>query len=58
MHERISRQLGLTGVDLDARGRKMCDMKPMFAALFPELTARHVFIGYADHDIVLGNLSA
>ena len=37
---------------------QLCDMKPMWAALFPELTRRHEFIGYSDHDILLGDLSS
>ena len=47
---RVARHLGLPrgSVELDDRGRKLCDMKPMWAALFPELTSRHEFIGYAD----------
>ena len=38
--------------------RKVCDLKPMWGALLPELSARHSWIGYADSDILLGNLSA
>ena len=33
-------------------------MKPMWAALFPEVTTRYEWVGYSDHDILLGNLSA
>lgn len=60
LHHRIEHFLGLArgSVTLDRGGRKLCDMKPMWPALFPELTARHEFIGYSDHDILLGNLSA
>jgi hypothetical protein len=60
LQERIERILGLARgrVKLDSRGRKLCDMKPMWAALFPELTARHEWIGYSDHDVLFGNLSA
>ena len=56
---RVSRFLGLPkgSVELDNRGRKLCDMKPMWASLFPELTSRHEFIGYSDHDILLGDLA-
>lgn len=58
--ERVERHLGLTrgSVTLDDNGRKLCDMKPMWAALFPELRARHEWIGYSDHDILLGDLAA
>ena len=38
--------------------RKLCDLKPLLPALFPELTARHEWIGYADNDIVLGELGS
>ena len=38
--------------------RKLCDLKPMWPALFPELSARHEWIGHADTDILWGNLSA
>jgi hypothetical protein len=57
---RVATHLGLPrgSVALDARGRKLCDMKPMWAALFPELTRRHEFIGYSDHDILLGDLQS
>ena len=57
---RVDRFLGLPrgSVVLDDRGRKLCDMKPMWAAIFPELTARHTFIGYSDHDILLGDLAS
>lgn len=57
---RVATHLGLPrgSVELDNRGRKLCDMKPMWAALFPELTARHEFIGYSDHDILLGDLQS
>ena len=58
--ERVAKFLGLPrgSVELDDRGRKLCDMKPMWAALFPELTARHEYIGYSDHDILLGDLAS
>lgn len=58
--ERVARYLGLAHgtVKLDSNGRKLCDMKPMWAALFPELRARHEWIGYSDHDILLGDLAS
>ena len=57
---RVATHLGLPrgSVVLDERGRKLCDMKPMWPALFPELTARHDFIGYSDFDILLGDLAS
>ena len=30
----------------------------MWPALFPELTRRHAWFGYADSDILFGNISA
>lgn len=38
--------------------RKLCDLKPFWPALFPELTSRHEWIGYADDDIVFGDLAS
>ena len=37
--------------------RKICDLKPLWPSLLPELSARHAWIGYADTDVVFGNLS-
>ena len=38
-------------------GRKLADMKPLWPALVPELSARHHWIGYVDSDVLLGNVS-
>ena len=38
--------------------RKLCDLVPMWPALFPELSARHKFIGITEHDMLPGNLTA
>ena len=38
--------------------RKLCDMKPLWPALLAELSARHEWIGYADTDVLLGDLNA
>ena len=38
--------------------RKLCDLVPMWPALFPELSRRHAFIGISEHDMLPGNLSA
>eukprot|EP00326_Haptolina_ericina_P040568 CAMPEP_0181257174 /NCGR_PEP_ID=MMETSP1096-20121128/50105_1 /TAXON_ID=156174 ORGANISM="Chrysochromulina ericina, Strain CCMP281" /NCGR_SAMPLE_ID=MMETSP1096 /ASSEMBLY_ACC=CAM_ASM_000453 /LENGTH=165 /DNA_ID=CAMNT_0023355477 /DNA_START=246 /DNA_END=743 /DNA_ORIENTATION=+ len=35
----------------------MCDLKPMWATLFPELTERHRWIAYSDYDILYGRLA-
>ena len=37
--------------------RKLCDLKPLWPALLPELSARHEWIGFADTDILFGNLT-
>ena len=38
--------------------RKLCDLVPMWPALFPELSSRHRFLGVTEHDMLPGNLSA
>lgn len=38
--------------------RKLCDLVPMWPALFPELSTRHRFLGITEHDMLPGNLSA
>jgi hypothetical protein len=38
--------------------RKLCDLVPMWPALFPELSARHKFIGMTEQDMLPGNLSS
>ena len=38
--------------------RKLCDLKPMWPSLLPELAQRHEWIGYADLDVLFGNLAA
>ena len=38
--------------------RKLCDLKPLWPAMFPELSARHAWIGYADSDILFGDLAS
>ena len=60
LHARIREILGLGAgsVTLDSKGRKLCDMKPMWASLFPEIRSRHEWIGYSDHDILLGDLAS
>ena len=32
----------------------MCDLRPLLARLFPELAARHQWLGWIDYDMVLG----
>ena len=38
--------------------RKLCDLVPMWPALFPEVSARHKFIGITEQDMLPGNLTA
>lgn len=60
--EGIHRQLAPLGVRLTAGRRvgprKLCDLKPLWPAMLPELSARHEWIGYADSDIIFGDLAA
>ena len=37
---------------------KLCDLKPAWPALFPEISARHSWVGFADIDMILGDLDA
>ena len=54
--------LNVSEVDMfGAKGnaaRKLCDLVPMWPALFPELSARHKFIGITEHDMLPGALSS
>ena len=57
--ERVERHLGVRRSEVRRlSGRKVCDLKPLWPALFPELTARHDWLGYADTDIAFGDLSS
>lgn len=38
--------------------RKLCDLVPMWPALVPELSARHIFIGITEQDMLPGDLSS
>ena len=63
LRDRIRRNvLNASEVDnFGAKGneaRKLCDLVPMWPALFPELSARHKFIGITEHDMLPGDLSA
>ena len=62
LRTRIRRHLlNVSAVDqFGAKGnaaRKLCDLVPMWPALFPELSARHKFIGITEQDMLPGNLS-
>ena len=56
--QRVEQHLGLPRASVRLSGRKICDYKPMWPALLPELSERHQWIGYADPDVLFGNLSA
>ena len=57
--DRIEKHLGVERSKVRRpSGRKVCDLKPMWPALFPELTERHAWIGYADTDVIFGDLSS
>ena len=55
--ERLEIHLNITRDTVWLAPRKLCDLKPMWAALFPELASRHAWIGYSDYDILYGNLA-
>ena len=58
MRRRVETILNFTSGTIRMDSRKMCDLKPLWAALFPEIAGRHAWIGYADSDILFGNLSS
>ena len=58
LRQRMADHLGLPELKHELSGRKLCDLKPMWPAMMPELVSRHNWIGFADSDIIFGNLSA
>lgn len=58
LRHRMVAHLGLPEPQHELSGRKLCDLKPMWPAMLPEIVRRHEWIGFADSDIVFGNLSA
>ena len=58
MRRRVETILNFSSGTIRMDSRKMCDLKPLWAALFPEIAGRHAWIGYADSDILFGNLSS
>ena len=59
MQRRIEARLDMPHGSVRISGtKKICDLKPMWLDLFPELTQRHQWFGFADSDILLGNISA
>ena len=57
---RIEAHLGIARGDVGVRALKatICDLKPMWPALFPEVAAAHEFVGYADLDVLFGDLAS
>ena len=56
---RVEQHLGVAASRIrQLSGRKICDLKPLWPSLFPELTSRHEWIGYADTDVLIGDLSS
>jgi hypothetical protein len=56
---RIQANLGVSVSDMDhLYPAKLCDLKPAWPTLFPELATRHEWIGFADHDIIFGDLDS
>jgi len=56
---RIQDNLGVSLSEMDhLYPAKLCDLKPAWPTLFPELTSRHEWIGFADHDIIFGDLDS
>lgn len=56
---RIETLLGIRGEELThIYPTKLCDLKPMWPTLFPELAGLHEWIGFADHDIIFGDLDS
>jgi len=53
LRERIATHLG---VSIRLTHRKMCDLKPTWPALFPELARLHEWVGFSDLDVVYGDL--
>lgn len=56
--DRVEAHLGVPRSGLAARNVKhaICDLKPMWPALFPEVD--HPFVGYADLDVLFGDLAS
>lgn len=53
--QRVRNVLGIEPALKDAY--KLCDFKPAYGLLFPEIVAPYPFWGFIDIDIVLGNMS-
>jgi hypothetical protein len=55
---RIARYLHITDVQVRNIKHKVCDLKPMWPVLFPEISARHAWVGFADADVLFGDLAS
>lgn len=58
LSQRIRLHLNLTLPPVELTKYKLCDLKPMLPALFPEIASRHAWVGYADSDILWGDLAS
>lgn len=55
LRQLVKRHLGVSPA---LSSLKLCDLKPAWPALFPEISARHSWVGFADIDMILGDLDA
>jgi hypothetical protein len=57
---RVEAHLGVDRAEVAVKSlkHKICDLKPMWPTLFPEVAAAHEFVGYADLDVIFGDLAA
>ena len=44
-------------VEIKKLKSKICDLKPMWPTLFPEISQKHEFVGFADADVLFGDLA-
>ena len=58
LRARVEKYLGVTDMEIKSVKNKICDLKPMWPALFPEISVRHEWVGFADADVLFGDLAA
>ena len=58
LRARVEKYLGVTDMEIKSVKNKICDLKPMWPVLFPEVSARHEWVGFADADVLFGDLAA
>ena len=58
LRARVEKYLGVTDMEIKSVKNKICDLKPMWPVLFPEISARHEWVGFADADVLFGDLAA